>query len=80
MMHDSVLVATGNTCQLLVPLPNWSKAFADACTRKRNIPLLPELLRAFHTFAIQAKGFGVFLFVKHWHFLPAAPAPEHLHL
>src|ERR1017187_3665266 len=39
-----------------------------------------RLLCALHTFAIQAKSFGVFLLVKHWHFLPAAPAPEPLHL
>src|ERR1017187_3032991 len=80
MMQDGVRVATGNTCQLLVPFSNRSKAFVDACIRQRNIPPLPALLCGVQTFAIQAKGFGICLFVKHWHFLAAAPAPKHLHI
>src|ERR1017187_4495347 len=80
MMHDGVLMAIGNTCQLLVPFANRTKTFVDACSRQSNVPLLPELLCALHAFEMQAKSFGVFLLVKHWHFLPAAPAPEHLHL
>jgi hypothetical protein len=62
MMHDGVLAA-GNARQLLIPFSNGSKAFVDVDTRQRNIPLLPELLYTHREFAIQATGFGVFLFV-----------------
>jgi hypothetical protein len=80
MMHNLALVAIGNARQLLVPLSNRTKALVGASARQRNVPLLPELLCSLHTLAVQANGFGVFRFVKHWHSLPAAPAPEHLHL
>src|ERR1022692_962016 len=80
MVHDLVLVATGSTRQLLVPLSQRPKAFVSACARQRNIPLQPELLCNLRTLAVQANGFGVLQFVKHWHFLAAAPAPERFHL
>jgi hypothetical protein len=80
MMHDGVLVAVRKASQALIPFSDRSKPFVDTSALQGNIPFLPELLYAPHTFAVHTKSFGVFSFVKHWHFLSAPPTPECLHL
>src|SRR5690348_1986181 len=79
MMHDGVLVAIRNSSQLLVPLPQGAKTFADARAFQRNSVLLAKCFGGRHTLAVQAEGFSEFGFVQHRHFLLTPPAPEDLH-
>jgi hypothetical protein len=78
-MHDGILVAVRNACQMLIPFPDRSKSFVYACASQRDIPFLPELLCAPHALAINAESLAVFLFIEHRHFSAAPPAPERLH-
>src|SRR5271169_6768910 len=80
MMHDGVLVAVRKASHALIPFSDRSKPFVDTCAFYGDTPFLPELLSAPHAFVVHIHGFGVFSFIKHWHFLPAPPTPECLHI
>src|SRR5262245_27546925 len=78
-MHDGILVTIRNTCQFRVPVPNRAKAFVDVRTLQWNLPPLAELFSRGGALAIEARRFGVFVLVQHWHFMLTPPAPEHFH-
>jgi len=80
MMQDGVLVAAGDARQPFIPFSKRAEPFVHVGVRQREIRFPPDRFHVLRAFVVNAQSFAVFSFIEHWHFLPAPPAPQRLHL